>query len=69
MISRDFPKEARKLRFDIVSCQFSIHYLFECEKKIRNFLTNASKQLRVGGYFIGTTTDSEVLISKLRKSN
>lgn len=44
-----------KENFDIVSCQFSVHYFFENEKMINNALKNISNALKIGGYFIGTT--------------
>lgn len=65
-IKRDFPPQIKQLSFDIVSCQFSAHYLFQTEEKLRTFLENVTGQLKVGGFFIGTTPDSEVLVSKLR---
>ena len=33
--------------FDVVSCQFSIHYFFENEKTLSTFLMNVSENLRV----------------------
>lgn len=44
-----------KESFDIVSCQFSLHYFFENDKMIKNALKNISDALKIGGYFIGTT--------------
>lgn len=52
--------------FDIVSCQFSMHYLFESESKIRAFLHNVSCRLEVGGFFIGSTVDADKVISLVR---
>lgn len=40
--------------FDVVSCQFSIHYFFENEESLRTFLVNVSENLVKGGKFIGT---------------
>ncbi|KAA8492719.1 mRNA cap guanine-N7 methyltransferase 1 [Porphyridium purpureum] len=53
------------LTFDLVSCQFAIHYAFENEARVRQMLTNATARLKKGGYFLGTTTDSNVLLRKL----
>ncbi|KAK3799138.1 hypothetical protein RRG08_051413 [Elysia crispata] len=55
--------------FDLVSCQFSFHYCFESYSQAFMMLRNASECLRVGGYFIGTTPDSNELIRRLRKSS
>jgi hypothetical protein len=51
--------------FDVVSCQFSIHYFFETENKLDNLIWNINKQLKIGGHFIGTCIDGQKLKSKL----
>lgn len=57
----------KRILFDVVSCQMSMHYLCESEITARAFLSNVSSKLVPGGYFIGTTLDSNVLVKKLRK--
>lgn len=57
---------AEEHRFDVVSCQFAMHYAFESEIRVRQLLTNITSRLNPGGFFIGTTTDSNVIIRKLR---
>lgn len=52
--------------FDVVSCQFAIHYAFESEDRVRMLLRNVTDRLRDGGFFIGTTVDANVLVRKLR---
>lgn len=47
--------------FDVVSCQFAMHYSFESEARAKDFLGNVVYRLRPGGYFIGTTPDARVL--------
>jgi mRNA (guanine-N7-)-methyltransferase len=54
--------------FDIVSTQFAIHYMFESEAKLRAFFRNVSDRLEPGGFFIGTTVDSEELVFRVRTS-
>ncbi len=49
--------EMAKNKFDLVSCQFAIHYFFENEMKLENFLTNVDMHIKPGGYFIGTCLD------------
>ena len=56
----------QKIVFDIVSCQFSMHYLFETEAKLRAFLHNVSCRLEPGGFFIGTTIDAERVVARMR---
>jgi len=55
-----------KNQFDVVSMQFAIHYLFENEIKLRTFLQNVSDNLKIGGYFIGTSMDGGRIIELLR---
>lgn len=58
----------KEMEFDIVSCQFSMHYMFCSEEKVRNFLGIASQKLLNGGYFIATHPDANVLVKKFRDS-
>jgi len=43
--------------FDVVSCQFAIHYFFQNKTKFENFVNNVNNSLVVGGEFIGTCLD------------
>lgn len=53
-------------RFDVVSCQFAVHYAFESEDRARMLLKNVTDRLNPGGFFIGTTVDANVLVRKIR---
>ena len=53
--------------FNIVSCQFALHYFFKSEETLRNVLKMVSDSLSVGGFFIGTTIDGDA-IKKLFKN-
>jgi mRNA (guanine-N7-)-methyltransferase len=55
--------------FDVVSCQFAIHYSWSTEERARRSFRNVAKLLRPGGYFIGTTVDANVLVRKLREAD
>jgi SAM-dependent methyltransferase len=44
-------------KFNMVSCQFAIHYFFASEKSLDNFITNIDNLLADGGCFIGTCLD------------
>jgi mRNA (guanine-N7-)-methyltransferase len=44
-------------QFDLVSCQFALHYYFSSEIALRNVLNLVSTFLKPGGYFFGTTVD------------
>jgi len=48
-----------KYMFDVVSCQFCIHYFFESESKLRQLLQNVNDNLKIDGYFIGTCFDGK----------
>ena len=52
--------------FDVVSCQFSIHYFFENEKTLSTFLMNVSENLREGGKFVGTCLNGSRVFDALR---
>lgn len=43
--------------FDLVSCQFTVHYFFRDLYTLRTFAANVSSVLRDGGFFIGTCLD------------
>ena len=55
--------------FDVVSCQFALHYSFGTEARARRALQNVAALLRVGGVFLGTTADADVLVRKLRATH
>ena len=56
----------KKYFFDLVSCQFAMHYHFESEQRLNSFLINVSSRLCEGGYFIGTIVEDNVIVKRLR---
>ena len=52
--------------FDICSIQFAIHYMFESQETLQNFLRNVSEVTKVGGYFIGTSYDGKLVFNMLK---
>ena len=52
--------------FDIVSNQFSIHYLFEKKEVFLSFIKNISDACKLGGHFIGTCFDGKRMFRDLR---
>lgn len=54
---------------DAVSIQFSFHYAWETEEKVRTVLTNVSRSLRPGGTFIGTIPSSDFIRNKIVKKD
>lgn len=55
-----------KTEFDVVSTQFCIHYFFENEQTLDNFIYNVGRYLKKGGYFIGTCLDAHSIKDKLK---
>ena len=56
------------IMFDLVSCQFVLHYSFESYQQADMMLRNACESLKPGGYFIGTIPNCYELIKRLRNS-
>jgi SAM-dependent methyltransferase len=58
--SRLFPSHAGP--FDVVSCQFALHYAFASEAAARCLLHNVVARLRPGGVFCGTLPNANHLV-------
>lgn len=58
------PKD---MYFDLISAQFCIHYFFQSEKTVENFLENISRKLTKGGYFVATFPDWKVITKKMKE--
>jgi len=65
--ARDYYKD-KDIMFDLVSCQFALHYCFESLPQAECMLKNISENLKIGGFFIGTTPDSFDIMSRLQAS-
>ena len=52
-------------RFDIVSCQFALHYALGSRKRAVNAFKTASEKLAPGGLFVITTIDARVALNHL----
>jgi 2-polyprenyl-3-methyl-5-hydroxy-6-metoxy-1,4-benzoquinol methylase len=53
--------------FNVSSCQFAIHYMFENVNTLHNFLRNIAECTKLNGYFIGTSYDGKTIFNRLRK--
>jgi hypothetical protein len=53
--------------FNISSCQFAIHYMFENKTIFYNFLRNVAECTAENGYFIATTYDGKEVFHMLKK--
>jgi len=58
----DFLNKKKLPLFDLVSCQFSLHYFFVSEIALRNVLSLVSTYLKPGGYFFGTGINGKEVI-------
>ena len=47
--------------YDVVSCQFALHYFSKTDFTLNNVLNIVSLKLRKGGIFIGTATDGDLI--------
>jgi len=64
---QEYYKFVKPGSFDVVSCQFAIHYFFESDNKLNSFLHNVNTYLAPGGYFIGTCLDGKELKRKFEQ--
>ena len=55
--------------FEILSCQFAVHYFFQSETALRNVFNTFSPLVKQGGYFIGTTVDGKKIIELLQRES
>lgn len=53
--------------FDISSCQFALHYMFENKRTFYNFIRNVAECTKLNGYFIATCYDGRTLFNILKK--
>src|SRR6185312_4137916 len=52
--------------FDMVSCQFALHYFLGSQKTLDDFLYNVSLNLKPNGYFLATTLDGKAVYDTLK---
>jgi mRNA (guanine-N7-)-methyltransferase len=52
--------------YDIVSCQFAFHYFVKDIDKVLNLI---SKKLKLGGMFIGTASDGDLIAKNLQNGD
>ena len=57
------------LWFALASCQFALHYSFASESRARALLQNAAARLAIGGTFVATVPDADVLVRRLRAAD
>jgi mRNA (guanine-N7-)-methyltransferase len=55
--------------FDVISCQFAIHYMFATDEILSNHLDYVSRMLKPGGLYIGTFMDGDRVLEKLQHND
>lgn len=55
--------------FDVTSCQFAIHYMFENKKTFYNFIRNVAECTKINGYFIATCYDGRSIFNMLKNKD
>ena len=64
-VARQFGKGEEG--FNVSSCQFAVHYMFENQTTFQNFMRNISECTKLNGYFIGTCYDGKLIFNLLKK--
>ncbi len=60
LMEKYFSKDPlKRVQFDRISCQFSIHYMFKNKESLENFKQNINDYLKPGGYLIATCFDAQ----------
>lgn len=54
--------------FDVIACQFAIHFFFENEKILDKFISNVDDNLKKGGYFIASALDGKQVFDLIEKN-
>lgn len=55
-------------KYDLVSCQFALHYAWDTEERARQVLRNGAERLKAGGCFILTFPDWDRVVERLFES-
>ncbi|OAF70672.1 mRNA cap guanine-N7 methyltransferase, partial [Intoshia linei] len=62
-------KNLSNVTYDVVSCQFALHYFFGEMETLNCALENACSKIKPGGYFIGTIPNANQIVLKMRNNN
>lgn len=65
VLSKHFIPHKRGLRFDMISCQFALHYAFETEKRAKALFQNIKECLSNEGSFVAIFASKEIILSRL----
>ena len=62
-------KIIKKKKFNIVSCQFALHYFFRSSDSLDTFIQMVTKYMDKNAFFIGTTMDGVKIKKMFRNKN
>lgn len=65
----EIPISIQNKRFDVVVCNFTLHYFFEKESYLHNVFRHVSNVINKGGYFIGTSIDGSKIDKHVKKND
>jgi DNA-directed RNA polymerase subunit L len=70
LIKKFFPhspneENVKYKTFDVINCQFAVHYFFKDDNSWNNFKQNINNHLRAGGYFVCTNFDAKQVIDSI----
>lgn len=70
LLKRFFPQSSNEKNikyktFDVINCQFAVHYFLKDDNSWNNFKQNISNHLRTGGYFVCTCFDAKQVIDAI----
>ena len=54
-------------KFNLISMQFAIHYMFDNKERLDGLIDNNDQNLTLGGLFIGTCFDGSMVWDKLKE--
>ena len=57
----------KQINFDVASCQFAVHYMFQSREKACYFFHQVQEQLASNGIIVLTTIDSRVISDLILK--
>jgi len=58
-----------KIKYDMITSNFAIHYLFDSQESTQNLINNIKKYLRTGGYIVLTLFDSNEVLKLLNDTD
>ena len=69
-LSSKFTKaKLRVSNFDVINCQFAMHYFMKNKVTFNNFINNVDRYLKKNGFLIATAFDGLSIFNLLKKNN